>query len=294
MVGGNIPGETKTIAVAIYDRVQAFDEAAAGRMSLALLCISLGCHRGGQHDLGPGRTAAWVNWRGLYARLRQEGPIRLDVELTVKPGELLGLVGPSGSGKTTVLHGIAGLYRPGEGLVRCGGATLARHQARHLRARAQASGRHGLPELRPLSAHDGAGQCCSRLGPSAEPRPDRSGARAPGEGPSARARAAASGSIVRRPAAARGGSPGARPRAGGPASRRALLGGGHGHAAAALPRAGGAAGGPCHAGDPGHARHRRGQPARRTAWRYCTTAGPCRPARRPRSGGAPTMPRLRG
>jgi molybdate transport system permease protein len=41
MVGGNIPGETKTIAVAIYDRVQAFDEAAAGRMSLALLCISL-------------------------------------------------------------------------------------------------------------------------------------------------------------------------------------------------------------------------------------------------------------
>ena len=41
MVGGNIPGETKTIAVAIYDRVQAFDEAAAGRMSLLLLLISV-------------------------------------------------------------------------------------------------------------------------------------------------------------------------------------------------------------------------------------------------------------
>ena len=40
MVGGNIPGETKTIAVAIYDRVQAFDTASAGRMSAILLLIS--------------------------------------------------------------------------------------------------------------------------------------------------------------------------------------------------------------------------------------------------------------
>jgi len=41
MVGGNIPGETKTIAIAIYDRVQAFDNAAAGIMSATLLVISL-------------------------------------------------------------------------------------------------------------------------------------------------------------------------------------------------------------------------------------------------------------
>ncbi len=41
MVGGNIPGETKTIAIAIYDRVQAFDNAAAGLMSAVLLIISL-------------------------------------------------------------------------------------------------------------------------------------------------------------------------------------------------------------------------------------------------------------
>jgi molybdate transport system permease protein len=41
MVGGSIPGETKTIAIAIYDRVQAFDEAAAARMSGLLLAVSL-------------------------------------------------------------------------------------------------------------------------------------------------------------------------------------------------------------------------------------------------------------
>jgi molybdate transport system permease protein len=41
MVGGSIPGETKTIAISIYDRVQAFDDAAAGRMAALLLVISL-------------------------------------------------------------------------------------------------------------------------------------------------------------------------------------------------------------------------------------------------------------
>jgi len=41
MVGGNIPGETRTIAVAIYDRVQAFDDRAAGIMSALLLILSL-------------------------------------------------------------------------------------------------------------------------------------------------------------------------------------------------------------------------------------------------------------
>ena len=41
MVGGSIPGETKTIAIAIYDRVQAFDDQSAAIMSAVLLAISL-------------------------------------------------------------------------------------------------------------------------------------------------------------------------------------------------------------------------------------------------------------
>ena len=41
MVGGNIPGETRTMSVAIYDRMQAFDDRAAGIMAATLLAISV-------------------------------------------------------------------------------------------------------------------------------------------------------------------------------------------------------------------------------------------------------------
>ncbi|MDP3422433.1 MAG: molybdate ABC transporter permease subunit [Burkholderiaceae bacterium] len=41
MVGGSIPGETKTIAIAIYDSVQSFDLDGANRMALLLLVLSL-------------------------------------------------------------------------------------------------------------------------------------------------------------------------------------------------------------------------------------------------------------
>jgi len=41
MMGGNIAGETKTIAISIYDSVQAFDFASAGQMSLVLLVFAV-------------------------------------------------------------------------------------------------------------------------------------------------------------------------------------------------------------------------------------------------------------
>ena len=43
MVGGAIPGETKTASIAIYDKVQSFDTAGAGIIALILLGISLVC-----------------------------------------------------------------------------------------------------------------------------------------------------------------------------------------------------------------------------------------------------------
>lgn len=41
MVGGAIPGETKTMSIAIYDKVQSFDTAGAGALALLLLGVSL-------------------------------------------------------------------------------------------------------------------------------------------------------------------------------------------------------------------------------------------------------------
>jgi len=39
MVGGNIPGVTRTVSIAIYDQVQAFDYSAAHATALGLLAI---------------------------------------------------------------------------------------------------------------------------------------------------------------------------------------------------------------------------------------------------------------
>jgi len=41
MVGGNIPNETQTIAISIYDKVQAFDNHSASVMSFSLLLFSM-------------------------------------------------------------------------------------------------------------------------------------------------------------------------------------------------------------------------------------------------------------
>lgn len=40
MIGGDIPGATRTLSIALYDQVQDFSYAAANRTSLLLLCVS--------------------------------------------------------------------------------------------------------------------------------------------------------------------------------------------------------------------------------------------------------------
>lgn len=47
------------------------------------------------------------------------------IDLTVHPGELVGVVGPSGSGKSTLLDIMGALHRPTEGLVRVGGVDVS-------------------------------------------------------------------------------------------------------------------------------------------------------------------------
>lgn len=78
---------------------------------------------------------------GLDIRLKQSGPISLDVALSVAPGETLALVGASGAGKTTIIRSIAGLYRPRHARITCNGMTwLDTDNAHDVPARARRVG----------------------------------------------------------------------------------------------------------------------------------------------------------
>ena len=111
MVGGNLPGETRTLSVAIYDRMQAFDDRSAGVMAATLLAIAVATLMATTTLVAP-RGPHAVADRRLSVSLRQPAPIPLDVDFTCDAGDVLAIFGPSGSGKTTILRSIAGLYRP--------------------------------------------------------------------------------------------------------------------------------------------------------------------------------------
>src|SRR5215470_3942512 len=48
-------------------------------------------------------------------------PVVRELDLQVRPGEVVALLGPNGAGKTTTLETIAGLHRPISGAIRLSG-----------------------------------------------------------------------------------------------------------------------------------------------------------------------------
>lgn len=55
-----------------------------------------------------------------------------NLNLTVEPGEALGVIGRSGSGKTTLARALVGVWPPASGEIRLGGATLDQYGTEHL------------------------------------------------------------------------------------------------------------------------------------------------------------------
>ena len=49
-----------------------------------------------------------------------------EVSMTVKDGEIRGLIGPNGSGKTTMINVITGFYSPTKGTVEMDGQVISR------------------------------------------------------------------------------------------------------------------------------------------------------------------------
>ena len=82
---------------------------------------------------GPPPAEAAVRLEGLAAGYNGR-PAIADVDLDVRPGELVAIVGPSGSGKSTLLNLILRLYTPTEGRVSIDGVDIRRVTRDSLRA----------------------------------------------------------------------------------------------------------------------------------------------------------------
>ena len=129
MVGGNLPGVTRTVSISIYDAVQALDYAAASRTSLLLLIVSfviLVVHLFAAADgmdqaaaLAPGPEGS-VLQMDVEQRFASGFSVCASLDVRLRPGSMLVLFGPSGAGKTTILRQIAGLERPDAGTIRFG------------------------------------------------------------------------------------------------------------------------------------------------------------------------------
>jgi len=67
-----------------------------------------------------------------FAYAGSDTPVLQDINLEVRPGEMIALVGPSGAGKTTLCNLVARFYDPTAGTVLLDGGESPRHHRRQL------------------------------------------------------------------------------------------------------------------------------------------------------------------
>lgn len=76
-----------------------------------------------------------IELRDVHFGYDQEGPPLLEaVDLTIEPGEAIGITGSNGCGKTTLVGLLSGLLRPTRGSIRIGGIDLEDFDLEYLRA----------------------------------------------------------------------------------------------------------------------------------------------------------------
>ena len=75
------------------------------------------------HPVHPGRLKGEVEFHGVGFHYGTR-PILKEMNLAVRPGEMIGLVGPSGAGKTTIVNLVCRFYDVAEGAITVDGADI--------------------------------------------------------------------------------------------------------------------------------------------------------------------------
>ncbi len=83
----------------------------------------------------PGVTRGEITFDHVAFGYNQDEPVLRDVNFTIKPGELVGIVGTTGGGKSTVVSLIPRFYDPTSGVVRLDGVDIREYKVHPLRDR---------------------------------------------------------------------------------------------------------------------------------------------------------------
>lgn len=73
-----------------------------------------------------------VSFEGVSFGYKSYEPVLKDINLDIKPGEMVGIVGRSGSGKSTMMNLIMRLYDPSQGKIRINGTDIKEMSTDHL------------------------------------------------------------------------------------------------------------------------------------------------------------------
>jgi subfamily B ATP-binding cassette protein MsbA len=82
----------------------------------------------------PGTVKGEITFEHVAFGYGGEPPVLTDVNFTIKPGQVVGIVGPTGSGKSTVVSLIPRFYDPSAGRVLIDGKDISTHKLQALRS----------------------------------------------------------------------------------------------------------------------------------------------------------------